>query len=1197
MHRIESLEITGFKSFRNKVRVHFAGDISAIVGPNGCGKSNICDAFLWVMGEQNARSLRGLKMDDVIFNGTQRFGPQSVAEVTLHLKYIPVPGEEESVIAKEDIEICRRLYRDGQSEYFLNGRRCRLMDIQERFEGTGLGFSSYAILEQNRIQDIITSKPMEKRALLEDAARIVTFKHRKKAALVKLDMARNNLLRIGDIISEIEKNIRSLKVQVARARRYRELREEMRAALRARFVLMGRGYHAQYSDLSRRADDLSSRTGAAEGELRDWSDRLARARGGLVAEEQRLQALQEELGGVQLALERITTSQGYLHQQRASFRERAGSLETELARVAEGRDQRLARQAELEALVGELEKALEETRARFEAMERLHREKTSALASVEQRQEELRRAVFEGASLLSSLRNEEGKLLEQDRWVQKQKEKTEADVARYGAQAEELRRSLEDGEAILETLQQQAEELEERAGALREELDVRRGRRASLDRQRAELEKETGGFRHRLRSIEELEARRELYSDTVKKFLPALSADPSFRGTLADFLEAGDDFEPVIESYLRTELEALVASSPELVARGVQLVREGRGGTCRFVLAGQGIEPPAAGRVDLAGREGVIGLLLASLRLDEEAAGLLRRLVPSVDAVWLVRDWQCALALSLEVPGASCLSLDGVLVDGAGAVTVFGASSGKGILGYRREKKELLATLKKKEGELADVQDSLETLVAEIREQEGDLAGVETTLQEFRLRRVRQQDENRRREEDFRRYSNLVRTAGAEQETAQLEAARILEALEKTRGAMAEAETAHLARQTEYDNCREGIQKLKDEVTAASREYADARAAYSSCRERSAAAMAEAGQVRQALSDLEGRERAALDEKERISARLAEMETELASFGGSHGELETKRKSLEDMVTSGREAHARSRADAEQLEKGLDVRRQNVDSLREEKNRLDVERARLESELAHLEDSAVAEFHHGLASLSLDPAQVEEGLTAEDAQARYLDFRDRLEKLGTVNLLAVEEYDTESERLEFNIRQRQDIVDSIESTRKAIEEIDRRSVRLFRETFEKVNANFQEVFAALFGGGFCEMRLLDEENILDSGVDIVAQPPGKKLQNILLLSGGEKALTALALLLAIFRYRPSPFCLLDEVDAPLDDSNIDRFVSLVKSMSRSTQYILITHSKRTMEIADTIYGVTMEEPGVSKVLSVQLRELDKVLEG
>ncbi|HNR40099.1 MAG TPA: chromosome segregation protein SMC [Acidobacteriota bacterium] len=1195
MHRIECLKVSGFKSFRTAVSTEFPGAVNAIVGPNGCGKSNICDAFLWVLGEQSARVLRGNRMEDVIFNGTQRYGPLGMADVTLRLKYIPSPGDDEQALMKEDIEITRRLYRDGASEYYLNGKRCRLLDIQEAFEGTGLGFTSYAIIEQGRIQNLLASKPLEKRALIEEVARIVSFKHRKKSALVKLELAHNNLLRIRDIIAEIERNLKSLKLQVQRAKRYRHLRDKMRAYLRIRYFLLGRELLARLDQNLQELGDLDAAARAVEADLQEWIQRLARERTDLEGSDKRLQEHRDRLAGLELHLQRIATSSDFLRKERQDLAARLDGIRQERQQLEERRREWQARQAELDRQAETLDARLQEAKGRNDAVEQEYTAGSDLLARQEKAMEDLRGLVFEEAGQVSRWRNQEIQLLEQDKYTQRQLTHKEEELAVHGAATERLTRSADGKAAVLDELRGAIAALEDERERLSADSEAGQEQQAALQARVAELEKEVSAQTHRLRSIEELEQRNEFYSDALKQVLPACSGHAAFRGTLADFLEAGPEFHPVVESFLRAELETVIVDAPELLEQGIELLSRKRSGLCHFLLAGfpPAAEPPDAG--DLTGRPGVMGRLLDEFQLDSAGRDYLLRIAPGIGNVWLVADWRTAVETARAHPGAVCLALDGVAVSAAGRVSVLGAEVGKGILGYRHERKTITRTLQAAEADLQAQQAELQATTQRLAGLESRLEDLDAELQERRLVRVREEEELRSQREELQRHEQLLRAAALERDNLNQERAGIQAELGGIQGRIAELEQNRQARQHEFEECRQEIARLKDVTAELNRRWSEARVEYAAAREQLNAARAELERNRQLLADNENRGGQLDAETAQIGDRQAEIGRELEAFEQRHQEAVRDQDVLKAEIERQRAAIEASRHQLAATEGEVELRRLSLDEQREKRNQSVIQKTQLEGEIAHLEEGCVLEFHQPLRTLIAEGVADTEELDAESAQQKYLDYRDKAERMGSVNLLAVEEYEREEERLTFHRTQETDIAESILNTQKGIEEIDRRSARLFKETFEAVNINFQEMFTRLFGGGTCELRLVDEENLLESGVDIVASPPGKKLQNILLLSGGEKALTALALMLAIFKYRPSPFCLMDEVDAPLDESNIDRFVALVQQFSTQTQYVLITHNKRTMEIAETIYGITMEEAGVSKVISVQLKDVEKVL--
>ncbi|MBN2431469.1 MAG: chromosome segregation protein SMC [Acidobacteria bacterium] len=1194
MHRIESLELFGFKSFRDKVRIEFKGDISAIVGPNGCGKSNICDAFLWVMGEQSARVLRGKRMEDVIFNGTERLRPTSFTEVALQLKYEEKPGEED-LLAREDLEIMRRLYRDGTSEYFMNGRRCRLLDIHATFEGTGLGFTSYAIIEQGRIQNITASKPLELRALIEEAARIVSFKQRKRAALLKLEMAEQNLVRIRDIIQEIERGLRALKVQVRKARRYNALREKMRIFLKIRYFKSAANLRVEFQEIRGRMLATQETLAEVESEYGEGVRSLHAGKENLTEAEARCEELNQQEKEVDLTLQQITTSRTFLREQRENLLERKENLRNEEARIQRRLDEQHQEQQVLEKRIQELNNLQQKAHERFLAAENRFRQQAEVLGRKEKELEEIRDIVFEEAGLLANWRNQETQLQEEEKWLAVRRKKLETELDDYTAHAGRIRGQAEQLRDDLDDLRGEMDELESRQTRLEEDRADHRERLRELQERLGTMVRDVDASRHRLSSLEELEARHEFYSEAVREFLPLFADHPGFRGTLADFLEAGEGFESVVENFLRNELEIIVCDSIDLVAKGLDHFRAQRSGICHFLVPIDGDLPPAAEPAPLHDHPGVLGRLLDVLQTSAEGRLLLARSIPQVENIWLVKEWRTALDLAGRHLGVTCLSLDGVAVSSSGRVTVHGAPTGKGILGYRSEKKELLKSLQTGEKELDRLEDAVTEATTTMAAIEADLEEAEEGRQNFQTRQIRLQEAVNRHQDDQVRYEKLAATAGAELDNIKVDEERVQREMDNIRGRIQEISANQQFRQEEYERCREEIAALKEETTGLNREYAECRTEFSTARERVNSVAGELRQLAHSVEDMENQLANLERDRQKIITQLERIDADLAAADERSAEAVHRRAALEESLAGQRDKISAVRFGIETEENRLEEIRRKLQELRDEKNQHEVQRVKLESEQQHLQEACLAEFHQSIDDITIDSYEEERELSAEAAYNQYLALRGRAESMGSVNLIALEEYEREEERLNFHQEQERDIAESIAATQNAIQEIDQRSARLFQSTFEHINANFKEMFTYLFGGGTCELRLEDEENILESGVEIVASPPGKKLQNILLLSGGEKALAALALLLALFKYRPSPFCILDEVDAPLDDNNIDRFVFLVKKMSANTQYILITHNKRTMEIGETIYGITMEQAGISKVLSVRLKDVDQVL--
>jgi chromosome segregation protein len=1296
MLKIEKLQITGFKSFADHTEVMLGDGITAVVGPNGCGKSNIADAVTWVLGEQSAKNLRGAKMEDVIFNGTRDRKPMGMAEVLLTLVAvedltfksevddIELPDEPDveipeaaiddaapaadvsavadgpapeapkapkkahrprrvretmvgNLMAGERVTVGRRLYRSGESEYVMNGRGCRLRDIQDLFAGTGLGAAHYAIIEQGRIGQILSSKPQDRRALIEEAAGITKFKSRKRAAELRLESARQNLSRLNDIVFEVERQIGSLKRQAAKARRYRRLREEMRGLLREifasdwestgaaleRVALGSEQAHVEQNEISR---------ALGEGEA-GYRTALARAR----EAEEELAVVRDRVAHLELEADRARNRHLHQREQLAELMLRREELDRDRGATGERLDvitsERTRKAAELATLGSETDAEsvrLAEQEAAYQTTLRSLREREQSLEALRSKlvaevghTERLRNMRLQHDEAERRLGLEAARLDREAEAAAARRSEAESEMSRLGEE-------MELSKARLDALQQ---EIVERVEA----LSVAKAKAREAATRLSTLQDRRSARAHRLASLEELDARHAYYSDAVQQVLSLDGNAFNALGTLADYAEPDTRYEQALESLFGRELQSILVPGLDDALSGVEFLVGTSAGRASFLVVGLG-GGEAGGYIaeeeeigDVSGGANATGgpvNALALLRLPKEIARAVEKAYPEKATALVVESLTAALELSRarEAAGEGGLfvTLNGDQVRN-GRVLVGGtaAAQGANLLGIKREIKDLKGELERVVYEVSECEAELSEANHGVSRLESESGELDTALRDDEKTAVAHDLGFKQHRAEYERAEQHIRVVDSErtrlaEERAELAARRSALATE-VEEAVAQKERV----ETALGSAQSQVVELREGMEAEGERLAEARALAAGRQERRRALAAEVRRLADEEAHLGARRDRGGVESVEIEGRIEQLSASLAETEGRSEDFSSQRVGMGDALSVATSALAAARERADVLEAELTALRAKLDAARDRSTELDVERARLHSDLEHVRRACVAELGQEVeevveaaraaraaradgivdvdesdeadegggepfvADAPLEPVPLD---PVEAARARMAAIRRTLDSIGAVNMMALEELEESESRFSFLTTQRQDILDSIEATEQALSEIKRRSRQRFREAFVEINRNFSDMFQELFGGGRGEMVLLDEEDLLESGVDIIAQPPGKRLQNVQLLSGGEKALTAIALVLGIFKYKPSPFCILDEVDAPLDEVNVGRFSDHILDMSRTTQFLVITHSKRTMEGARALYGVTMEEPGVSKLVSVRFAD-------
>jgi len=1203
--RLKSLELIGFKSFVDRTVVSFDEGITSVVGPNGSGKSNVVDGIRWVMGEQSAKQLRGCDMSDVIFNGSEARPATGMASVFLTFDNSDgrAPAEYASY---SEITIGRRLYRSGESEYYINKVPCRLKDITEFFLGTGVGTKAYSIVEQGQVERIVSAKPEERRALLEEAAGISKFKMHRDAALRKIEATKQNLARLADIISELEHQRNSLSRQAKKAERYKEFADELKNLDLGLASHKWRQWSSEASALRAKLEELSREEASKGAALSTEETQIDSARLELTETERSLNSLQEKNYELQNALR---LNEAEVKFKTDALAQRRARIEEDSREIVELKTKKEERIKELEShnntkVNSDIELAsFEETVAEIEARLKEFQERLSAVGA---EVESARREAVEQIRISSSAKARIEQVERLDADITSKVAVNQTEIDSIDSKISEIQAAIAAAEGLVSEMRGTKESLSQEISRLTNETTSAKG---DLQHYQVELEdfsRSLSSKKSRLSSLEELCQSYEGYHDGVKAVLKRRAESPEFSGiygTLSEVVETEPKYETALSAALGDKLQYVVVKSQHEGVAAIDYLKTQAAGRSTFVpmeISGGETEMAAS---SVTG-EGVIGPMLNFVKFNNEYSAVCRHLLNDIvlveDLGKAVGVWQSGgrknTVVTLE---GDVIDMHGVLSGGSGH------DSSKQFLANKRE----IADLKQETARLADEVASRSAKVSELRDRvqvneariaqlknqshahevdfvhkERDLSGMAKEIENWRRNRDRltletatiaEQQLALRRERD--ELNTKIETACAIQSASEAKVAELATASDGVRAELAKVNEELTTKKVQLAASQEQAANLDRDIKRISDDIADIERQISS----------RDNDIVEGNAEIESNERALANAKSEISRLVQEIDAVTVS----QNELKLKYDKMTEDVRAKELALRELRRTYE------DVKNQVMD--------LKLEDTKQTEKIFYLEREIQERYHIDLASrnaefsLDIKTSEQAEGEASsttpseaeqlQSIEGRVTELKEKIEKIGAVNTDAINEYQGVAERYDFLMKQSEDLKTSIDTLQKAIIRINRTSKERFFETFNAVNDRFKTLFPRLFhGGGKAELILTDQENILESGIEIVAQPPGKKLQSVGLLSGGEKALVAITFIFSIFLIKPSPFCLLDEVDAPLDDANIDRFNQLVREMSNLSQFIMITHNRRTMELADTLYGVTMEDPGISKIVSVKL---------
>jgi len=1224
--KIKRLEIQGFKSFKDKTVIYFDRPITGIVGPNGSGKSNIVDAFFWVMGEQSYKHIRSSGSDDIIFKGSSKYQPLGLAEATLVMEqeYLdtdiaPMGASvtdfdsetaDESAKAKagiktKEISVTRRVYRTGEGEYFINGVPARLKDIQELFLDTGVGAKGYSVIEQGQIGKVVNSKPEDRRLLIEDAAGIAKYKQRKKESLRKLEGANQNLMRINDVLAEIDRSLASLERQAQKARKYKEHRAEL---LEKETTWGRRKYQVLNRQMKKIDQDreglehllVGLRAELSQCEMNLESERVVQLTDSKIVEQLQAEVEQYslELTQHQSALDLSKKRQEDLNRQLVQLSSEKDQIEEELSQYRESIS------TKNEDFVG-LDEKVEVLTARADELNLKVSDLRDAY-NANKREAEMKRREFVDLTQKSS--QSYSKIAALNERIQG----AETQLARVNDQGSEIRSEFEAQKFESESLVERLSEKTEARAQAREALDAKRDEVNSLEAQskasrqaRDSALKTLTSVSSRLKSLEELDRAREGMANGPKKLLEWSQENGKSFSVLSDFIEVESGYEAAVEAVLGHAFERLYAQDADTAFAALHFLRENEAGSAAIQVAIPNLDSKE--RANYNPLRKFVRLLTPEGQTKESAQtvhGLIECLVSSVEVLEEVPAMGDIKTYQAE--GISFVTRNGIWFDSNQGV-LFGGSAESdqagSILARKRVIQELKVESEAAEVSHLDAENTANALMLDLENAQMELKQLSQVKSDLEVEVSSLEKEKAQLE---RKLSDMERSmARFTDDTAKFEdqistaRSEILD----LEGSLVEIAETRVSLESWIQEHEAKLSEKDDDLRSSEQELQMIRIQEASEKERKNSLKKELETEQRYLQDRERR----MGEVERL---LESFDQDRSQYSDGDSEHEHEILRLTRMLGEKREELSVLRDRLEQANSLVTTGMERIRELHkmgDDKTKavtqfaIDLER--IMSELNHLKANMEEKYGVGCLEESqgvsiqeemTDPVVTLE-MSEDDEKSLHLEveeLREKIRRLGEVNTMAVEEYEDMQKRHEHLFKEKNDLEASMQNLNEAIEHINKTSEERFQKAFEAISIRFEKLFPIIFGGGQAQLSLVYPEgstDIMDAGVDILAQPPGKKISNMTLLSGGEKALTALSMIFAIFMVKPSPFCILDEVDAPLDDANIGKFNALVREMSAKSQFILVTHNKKTMELNDTLYGVTMEEPGVSRMVSIQLQ--------
>lgn len=1183
---LKSIEVQGFKSFANKMVLQFHDGITGIVGPNGSGKSNVADAVRWVLGEQRIKQLRGASMQDVIFAGTEMRKPLGYAYVAITLDN----SDHQLSSSYDEVTVARKIYRSGESEYLINGVPCRLRDVNELFYDTGIGKEGYSIIGQGQIDRILSGKPEERRELFDEAAGIVKFKKRKDAALKKLESEKTNLIRVNDILSELEKQVGPLERQSEKAKVYLKKKEELKTVDVNMFLL-------ENERLSSQLEQTTTNLKIASDDLEQTTAKLDQTKLEYERVQSAIETLDELIEAGRKNLADADLTRGKLEAQIQVLQEKINSTKNNTLHFVSRKDsiqknmnlKNLDREKIIQdkSVIDEQAKKIEESRA--EAVEKLLAVQKN-IESLNAQIEKGKNSIIDALNARATIKSKLARLDSTTEQVNLRKAELTGKILRIKSDEAQHNTAIKESEVVFEKITKEIQELRDRQEEKEEKLALMREELANKDQKLRDTQQLYHKEKSTLEALVNLTERYEGYGGSVKKVMEYKEREKGIIGVVADIIQVDSKYETAIETALGGNIQNVVTENEQIAKKMIQVLKESRAGRATFLPLTSITNPQEFKTPEVLSEKGIIGMADELVKIDSKYRNVAKAMLGRIVVVDHV-DNALKIAKKFDY-GVRMVTLEGELLVPGGAISGGAFKNNSNLLGRRREIEEL-------EQKIKDLFEQINSINEEIEHHKDERNKLRVSLEEIRV---------------------LVQRKLIEQNTARLNVEAAKERKEEAaKGSVElkndEQDIENQIREIEFNRKEaqlelEASEKLEKDMEAQIQEWTmileKAR-----LEETSESALVSEWDVEvEKMLQQQGFHQQNID---RINLELSELNAEmnevLESIEDSNNEIKQSEKNILEIEKTIAASHTTQSDNEKRLNE--DIRRKEElsekqknffsdrESLSDKMNGLDKEVYKLNDQKERIEEKLASQVRYMWEEYSIalsDAASLrdEEMNDLPQLKRQCAELKDQIRKLGDVNVNAIEDYRNLMERYTLLKTQHDDITSAQKSLEDIIEELDGAMRKQFREKFGQISKEFDKVFKELFGGGTGTLELMEDEDILEAGIKVIAQPPGKKLQNMMQLSGGEKALTAIALLFAIQNLKPSPFCLLDEIEAALDESNVTRFAKYLHKLTKHTQFIVITHRRGTMEKTDRLYGITMQEKGVSALVSVNLidKELD-----